>query len=145
MTVGTVGTVEVVEFTDPWCSWAWGTEPKLRKLRWAFEDQLSWRRVMGGLVPNRLEREPDFDAAAVAQQTAGYWAKVTVETGMPWPVRLERTPVSSVEACIAVKAAERQDDSPTTNWPSSAAPTQRRRRTRGSTSRAKAVSTSLNS
>jgi predicted DsbA family dithiol-disulfide isomerase len=103
-------TVDVVEFTDPWCSWAWGTEPTLRKLRWSFEDRLSWRRVMGGLVPNRLEREPDFDAVSIAPNTASYWAKVTVETGMPWPVHLQRTPVSSIEACIAVKAAERQDE-----------------------------------
>ena len=26
--------VEVIEYTDPVCSWAWGSEPKLRLLRW---------------------------------------------------------------------------------------------------------------
>src|SRR5436189_10931 len=31
--------VEVVEFTDPRCSWAWGTEPKHRRLRWRYGDR----------------------------------------------------------------------------------------------------------
>jgi len=34
-------TLEVVEYTDPWCSWAWGTEPKLRRLRWRWGDRLA--------------------------------------------------------------------------------------------------------
>ena len=42
--------VEVVEYSDPWCSWAWGTEPKLRRLRWRYGDRLEWRTVMGDLV-----------------------------------------------------------------------------------------------
>ena len=101
---------EVVEFTDPACSWAWGSEPKFRLLRWRYGDRLSWRRVMGGLVPNRLEREPAFDPVAPAPRRADYWSKVSEHTGQPWPVHLRRVPVSSIEACLAVKAAERQGE-----------------------------------
>jgi predicted DsbA family dithiol-disulfide isomerase len=103
-------TVEVVEFTDPACSWAWGSEPKFRLLRWGYGDRLAWRRVMGGLVPNRLHRDPSFDPVAPAAERAIYWSKVTEHTGMPWPVHLERVPVSSIEGCVAVKAAERQGE-----------------------------------
>src|SRR4051812_40149486 len=104
--------VEVVEYTDPWCSWAWGTEPKLRLLRWQLGDRLSWRTVMGDLVPDlRLER-PDFDAARAAPRRAEYWREVHEHTGMPWPEHLRRVPVRSEVAGRAVKAAQQQGDEP---------------------------------
>ena len=34
--MGQVERVEVVEYTDVMCSWAWGSEPKLRLLRWRY-------------------------------------------------------------------------------------------------------------
>src|SRR5438067_6093572 len=66
-------TVAVVEYTDPWCSWAWGTEPKLRLLRWRYGDRLEWRTVMGDLVADRRLDRPDFDAERAAPKTAAYW------------------------------------------------------------------------
>lgn len=102
--------VEVIEFTDPACSWAWGSEPKFRLLRWSFEDRLAWRRVIGGLVPDRRATDPDFDAVAAAPRTTDYWAKVTAETHMPYPAQLRHAPTSSIVACHAVKAAERQGE-----------------------------------
>jgi protein-disulfide isomerase-like protein with CxxC motif len=102
--------VEVVEFSDPWCSWAWGTEPKLRRLRWRYGDRLEWRTVMGDLVADRLKDNPDFDAARAAPKTATYWQKVYEHTGMPWPVGLRRAPRLSAIAGQAVKAAQQQSD-----------------------------------
>lgn len=102
--------VEVVEYSDPWCSWAWGTEPKLRRLRWRHGDQLDWRTVMGDLVTDRLKERPDFDAARAAPKTATYWQKVHEHTGMPWPVGLRRTPRLSAIAGQAVKASQLQSD-----------------------------------
>jgi len=106
----TASLVEVVEYTDPACSWAWGSEPKFRRLRWRYRDRLSWRRVVGGLVPDRRLVDPDFDPVSRAPRTAEYWSQVTTHTGMPWPARLHWTPTSSIDACIAVKAAERQGE-----------------------------------
>lgn len=103
--------VEVIEFTDPACSWAWGSEPKFRLLRWSYGDRLAWRRVMGGLVPDRRAADPDFDPIAAAPRAAEYWANVTAETHMPYPAQLRHAPTSSIEACVAVKAAERQGES----------------------------------
>jgi len=102
--------VEVVEYTDPWCSWAWGTEPKLRLLRWRWGDRLAWRTVMGDLVPDRRERDPSFDPAAVAPRTARYWQGVHGHTGMPWPDGLQWAPSKSADAARTVKAAQRQAD-----------------------------------
>lgn len=109
---GTTGraAVEVVEYTDPACSWAWGSEPKLRLLQWSYGDRLAWRRVMGGLVPDRRAADPGFDPVGAAPRAADYWAKVSEETHMPHPAQLRYAPTSSIVACIAVKAAERQGE-----------------------------------
>ncbi|HEV3226627.1 MAG TPA: DsbA family protein [Acidimicrobiales bacterium] len=103
-------TVEVVEYTDPWCSWAWGSEPKLRRLRWQFADRFEWRTVMGDLVADRRHAQPDFDPARAAPKTAVYWQKVHEHTGQPWPVHLKWAPTLSAHAGLAVKAAQQQND-----------------------------------
>ncbi|MGH9185775.1 MAG: DsbA family protein, partial [Acidimicrobiales bacterium] len=107
--------MEVVEYTDPTCSWAWGSEPKIRRLAWCYGDALSRRRVMGGLLgpdwPKDLGVEDTvayFSDPVWLTRSAGYHAKVTEVTGMPFPGRLERLPLSSYPTCRAVKAAERQ-------------------------------------
>lgn len=105
-----VDVVEVVEYTDPWCSWAWGTEPKLRRLRWRHGDRLDWRTVMGDLVPDLAEARPDWDAARAAPKRAIYWRDVYEHTGMPWPVHLRRAARMSAIAGRAVTAAQQQDD-----------------------------------
>ncbi len=103
-------TVEVVEYTDPWCSWAWGTEPKLRRLQWRYADRFHWRTVVGDLVADRRIAQPDFDAARAAAKTASHWQHVHEHTAMPWPVHLHRAPVASEAADRAVKAAQLQGD-----------------------------------
>jgi len=45
--------IEIVEFTDPYCTWCWGSEPVLRHAQEAYGDQLRVRFVMGGLVEDR--------------------------------------------------------------------------------------------
>ncbi len=101
--------IKVVEFTDAMCSWAWGTEPKLRLLRWRFEDQIdSWRLVMGHLVED--EHMPDRDPVAGAPKLQEYWKVVCDQTGMPRPDPLRRTTTGSRASGMAVKAAQQQGD-----------------------------------
>jgi predicted DsbA family dithiol-disulfide isomerase len=112
---GVVNEIEVVEFTDPGCSWAWGTEPKLRLLRWRYGDKLRWRRVLGGLVGDlRTQVAKDhgqqFDPVRLAKRYGPYWAEVYKHTGMTWPTKLQWMAWSTVPACKAVKAAELQSD-----------------------------------
>ncbi|HEX2384053.1 MAG TPA: DsbA family protein [Acidimicrobiales bacterium] len=102
--------VEVTEFTDPWCSWAWGTEPKLRRLRWRWGDRCAWRIVMGDLVADRRTPDGAFDPVRAAPKTAEHWQHVHEHTGMPWPVHLRWTPSLSADAAHAVKAAQLQSD-----------------------------------
>jgi len=42
--------IEVIEFTDPVCTWCWGSEPVLRTLETRFGSQVKLGYVMGGLV-----------------------------------------------------------------------------------------------
>lgn len=103
--------IEVVEFTDPGCSWAWGTEPKLRKLRWRYGDRLSWRRVMGGLVGDMQNLvDGPYEPERLARRYAGYWQEVCGHTGMPYPSELRWMYRSTEPACRAVQAAGLQGD-----------------------------------
>jgi predicted DsbA family dithiol-disulfide isomerase len=102
--------VEVAEFTDPGCSWAWGTEPKLRLLRWRYGDRLRWRRVLGGLIGDMNNYVDNFDPVRNARRQSGYWKTVYEHTGMTYPVNLEWMYTSTEPPGKAVKAAELQSD-----------------------------------
>jgi protein-disulfide isomerase-like protein with CxxC motif len=102
--------LEIIEYTDPGCSWAWGSEPKLRLLRWRHGHRLRWRRVLGGLVGDMLAYDPDFDAEQRAPDYAAYWATVSEHTGMPAPDPLHWMYASTEPACLAVTAAARQGE-----------------------------------
>jgi predicted DsbA family dithiol-disulfide isomerase len=94
--------VEVRYYTDPACSWSWGSEPKLRRLMWEFGDQLRFSWVMGGLARS-------YGSDHYWEQTVE-WLDVAGESGMPVDARLwSQNPIDSTyPACQAVKAAAEQ-------------------------------------
>lgn len=104
--------VEILYFTDPFCSWCWACEPALYALRERYRDQLSVRYVMGGLVK---AMSAFFDAANAIRSTAEvapHWRMVSERSGQPIDERimLDITDPnwSTWPAGIAVKAAELQ-------------------------------------
>lgn len=97
--------IEVIEYTDPVCSWAWGTEPKLRRLRWRFGPQVSWRIVIGGLVDDSTDVYTGMTDVEAGARLARYWSRVTEHTGMPYPVGLRWPPLTSHRMGQAVRAA----------------------------------------
>ena len=101
--------LEVVEYTDVMCSWAWGSEPKLRLLRWRYEDRCDWRLVMGGLVGD-LTKKPNWDPVGRAPRLSEYWSVVAGRTGSPFPVSLKWTPGGSEAAGIGFCAARLQGE-----------------------------------
>ncbi len=94
--------VEVHYYTDPACSWSWGSEPKLRRLLWEFGDELRFTWVIGGLARSY---GPDRYWELTTE-----WLEVTAESGMPIDARLwSQNPIESTyPACQAVKAAAEQ-------------------------------------
>jgi len=86
--------------TDPACSASWAAEPRRRRLRVEFGEELEITYVMGGLA-----REFEDLPGLVMR-----WLGDAAESGMPVDPRIwaNGAPRSSYPACIAVKAAEEQ-------------------------------------
>jgi protein-disulfide isomerase-like protein with CxxC motif len=98
----------VSEYTDPACPWAWGSEPKLARLRGLLTpvEGVRWRRVFGILFDEGEAPAPD--PAAEAAWYLGELREIAGHTGAPCPARLEWVCGSSWPASLAAKAAESQ-------------------------------------
>ncbi len=100
------GPVEVVEYTDPLCPWAWGSEPVFRLLRAALPEGVRPRRVFGILFDE--DDDPPPDPAAETAWYARYVEDITGHTGAPRAVRLSRVAAGSWPASLDAAAAELQ-------------------------------------
>lgn len=100
--------VEVVEYTDPLCPWAWGSEPVFRRLRAGLGDRVRWRRAYCVLFDH--DDDPPPDPAAETAWYARYVEDVSAHTGAPRARRPSRVAVSSWPSSLVAKAAERQGD-----------------------------------
>lgn len=107
--------MQVRWFTDPACSWSWGTEPVLRRLIWEFEGQLDFVWAMGGLAKRYGSAYRDEEGAIGSgpdcfADLMSHWLNVAGRTGMPCDPRLwTRSPIESTyPSCIAVEAASEQ-------------------------------------
>ncbi len=110
--------IEIIEFTDPVCTWCWGSEPVLRKLETRFGEQVKISYIMGGLVQdimsfydsyNDIGGDPDRSNINIAK----HWVDASERHGMP--VRNQGFKLFSKEhpstypQNIAYKAAQMQD------------------------------------
>ncbi|MFF3255950.1 DsbA family protein [Actinacidiphila glaucinigra] len=100
--------VEVVEYTDPLCPWAWGSEPVFRRLRAALGGRVRWRRVHGVLFD--ADDDPAPDPAAETAWYARHVEEISAHTRAPRAQRLSRVAASSWPASLAAKAAELQGE-----------------------------------
>jgi predicted DsbA family dithiol-disulfide isomerase len=106
VSAGPPAPLEVVEYTDPLCPWAWGSEPVFRRLRGALDGQVRWRRAYGVLFDH--DDDPAPDPAAETAWYARYVAGIAAHTGAPRAAALTRVAASSWPASQVAKAAERQ-------------------------------------
>ncbi len=104
--------IEIVYFTDPFCSWCWATEPALLALRERLHGWLSVRYVMGGLVRDMSDFHDVANGIRTTADVAPHWREVADRSGQPIDERvmLDITDPhwSTWPACVAVKAAELQ-------------------------------------
>lgn len=98
--------VEVVEYTDPLCPWAWGSEPVFRALRSVLAGRVRWRRVYCVLFDH--DDDPAPDPAAETAWYARYVEDIAGHTRAPRAVRLSRVAASSWPSSLVAKAAELQ-------------------------------------
>lgn len=107
-------TIEIVAYTDPYCTWCWGSEPVLRHLEEAYGDQLSIRPVMGGLVEDsKTFNDPKNGIGGPnwLDAIADHWVEASQRHGMPVDVtEFVETPLTSTwPSNIAYEAAKLQD------------------------------------
>lgn len=109
--------VEIIEFTDPVCTWCWGSEPLLRKLEMRYPGRVKLRFIMGGLVRDIRDFHDGAhgiggDPAASNAQIAAHWLEASARHGMP--VKTEgfalftKEQPSTYPQNIAYKAAQLQ-------------------------------------
>lgn len=111
--------VRVTAFTDPACTWCWGSEPVLRAVETRFGDQVQVRPVMGGLVKdirafmdtaNGIGGNPERSNA----QIAAHWLEASSRHGMPVKTEGFRMftdqDVSTWPMCEAYEAARLVDE-----------------------------------
>jgi predicted DsbA family dithiol-disulfide isomerase len=98
--------VEVVEYTDPLCPWAWGSEPVFRRLRAGLAGRVRWRRAYCVLFDH--DDDPPPDPAAETAWYARYVDDISAHTRAPRALRLRRVAASSWPSSLAAKAAESQ-------------------------------------
>jgi 2-hydroxychromene-2-carboxylate isomerase len=96
--------VEVTQYTDPSCPWAYSAEPFLRGLEWRYGEGLTWRTVMIGLSEDTVARER---AGVTPEGRVQGWKTYETRFGMPVLSTPRSRLIASGRACRAVKAAER--------------------------------------
>jgi predicted DsbA family dithiol-disulfide isomerase len=96
------GTLQITEFTDPGCPWAFSAEPSRLRLRWLYGDQLDWTRRMVVLS----EAPSDYEAKGMTPEklSAGF-KKIRHDYGMPIAAHERPRMHATAPACRAVVAA----------------------------------------
>ncbi len=106
--------VDILSFSDPFCSWCWAMEPVLYRAREVYRDQVRIQPVMGGLVEDMAAFTDPLNGISSTADVAPHWEEVGRRTGQPIDGSFMRENQDAHwgtwPACIAVKAAALQGD-----------------------------------
>jgi len=95
--------IEITEFTDPGCPFAFSAEPHRWRILWLYADaDVAWRRRM--VVLARSPQEYLDKGFTPAKQSASF-ARLADEHGMPIDTRERPRTAATLPACTAVVAA----------------------------------------
>lgn len=108
--------IDLIVYTDPYCTWCWGSEPVLRRIQEVYGGQVRLVYRMGGLVEDTSRfRDPlnKIGGPGMHRQVAEHWRQAAARHGMPVDadafIDYKDEFRSTWPACIAYKAAEFQD------------------------------------
>ncbi len=108
--------IEITQYTDPYCTWCWGSEPIMRKIMAVYGDQIKISFIMGGLVENFdtfYDPHNNIGGPKKFEQGAAHWKEASGRHGQPVDIQLifdlKRGFHSTYQASIAYKAAQLQD------------------------------------
>lgn len=113
--------IEIIEFTDPVCTWCWGSEPILRKLETRYSNDVKIGFIMGGLVKDMNDFQDEFngiggknDLSKVNEQIASHWIKASERHKMPVETKgfslFTKNHTSTYPSNIAYKAGQFQGE-----------------------------------
>ena len=108
----TGGVLEIVEYTDPYCTWCWGSEPILCKIQEVYGSQVRISFKAGGLVKDVGEfYDPanNIGGPGMMEQVATHWDEASRRHGMPVDTQVWRELEgfhSTYPANVAFKAAQ---------------------------------------
>jgi len=94
--------VQITEYTDPACPWAYSAEPFRQRLNWLYGDRLEWQVRMVVLSEDTAElAERGFGV----EQLSGAYRMIARDHGMPIDTSERPRMAASRPACEAVVAA----------------------------------------
>jgi putative protein-disulfide isomerase len=111
--------LEIIEFTDPVCTWCWGSEPVLRTLETRFGSQVKISYIMGGLVKDITSFYDNYndiggDPERSNKNIAKHWVDASNRHGMPVKIDgfklFSKEQPSTYPQNMAYKAAQMQDE-----------------------------------
>ncbi|KKN01036.1 hypothetical protein LCGC14_1131870 [marine sediment metagenome] len=108
--------IEITQYTDPYCTWCWGSEPIMRKIKAIYGDQVKISFVMGGLVEDFdtfFDSQNNIGGSKKFEQVAAHWEEASRRHGQPVDHQvffdLKGDFHSTYQASIAYKAAQLLD------------------------------------
>lgn len=93
--------VQITEYTDPGCPFAFSAEPVRWRLNWLYGDQIEWRLHMVVLAESPQEY---LDKGFTVEMMASGTEHLAREHGMPMDTRVRSRMAGTAPACLAVVA-----------------------------------------
>lgn len=93
--------LQITEFTDPACPFAWSAEPQRRRLEWLYGEQLEWSLRMVGLSS---APEEYTDKGFTPERLSGALRGLAERHHMPMDTSIRPRMSATVPACRAVVA-----------------------------------------
>jgi predicted DsbA family dithiol-disulfide isomerase len=94
--------VQITEYTDPGCPFAFSAEPIRWRLNWLYGDQIEWKLRMVVLAEAAQEY---LDKGFTVEMMASGTEHLAREHGMPMDTRVRPRMAGTAPACLAVVAA----------------------------------------
>lgn len=96
--------IRITEFSDPYCPWAFSSEPHRLRLRWIYGDQIEWRLHMVVLSDSPQDY---LDKGFTPDKLIESLSSIAAAHGMPIDTSSPRERMCATEpACRAIVAAE---------------------------------------
>ena len=92
--------IDVTEYSDPGCPWAYSASPDLAVLRWRYGDGLRWRLVLIGLTEEREQ----YERRGFTPQRSARSQRSFSRFGMPFSHEVKPAVAATARMCRAVVA-----------------------------------------